>query len=354
MKNIVLKAPYKIITDFLREKIYKDYAPGDMVPSENELANMFKVSRLTARKAIDKLVSDGLLVRVQGIGTFVSDLAKFNKNSVKSVGVFIMNRFDDRGLSITGGIVKTLERFYINPIIVDIAQNEEKYISHKLKALINQEISGLIAAPSQVLLNIPIFRKLLSEKFPIVFVDRTIEDIDVPTVESDNYLGGLLLGKHFRKVHNIKKALFITQEGFELTSVKDRYEGFKKGLSGEVDIFIAEKVEKIRKIIPDIKKKIYEGIFFCHDPLAIGGLFILWESGIRPPKDIKVVSFDNRDIAKFALPKLTTVKQNFEAIGEEAALFMVKILKGEDVPKRSRIPVELIIRNSCGCSEGGS
>lgn len=350
MKNIIPKAPYKVITDFLREKIYKEYGPGDKIPSENELANMFRVSKLTARKAIDKLVSEGLLVRVQGIGTFVSDLAKFNKNSVKSVGVLIINRFDDRGLSITGGIVKTLERFYITPIVVDVAQNEGRYISHKLKALINQEISGLIVSPTQTLLEVPIFKKLLNENFPIVFVDRTIEGVDIPTVESDNYLGGVLLGRHFRKVHNVKKALFVTQEGFELTSVRDRYIGFKEGLCNDVDIFIADKLEKIREILPDIKKKIYDGIFFCHDPLAIGGLFILWEAGIRPPKDIKIVSFDDRDVTKFALPKLTTVKQNFEAIGEEAALFMVKILKGEEVPKRSKIPVELVIRNSCGCS----
>ncbi|MCX7846010.1 MAG: substrate-binding domain-containing protein [Dictyoglomaceae bacterium] len=351
MKDIIPKAPYKVITDFLRERIYREYGPGDKIPSENELANMFKVSKLTARKAIDKLVGEGLLVRVQGIGTFVSDLARFNKNSVKAVGVLIMNRFDDRGLSIVGGIVKTLERFYINPIVVDIAQNEERYISHKLKALVNQEISGLIVSPTQTLLEVPIFKKLLSENFPIVFVDRTIEDVDIPTVESDNYLGGVLLGKHFRKNHNVKRALFITQEGFELTSVKDRYEGFKEGLCSDVDIFISEKVETIREIIPQIKKGDYDGIFFCHDPLAIGGLFILWEAGIRLPEDIKVVSFDNRDIAKYALPKLTTVKQNFEAIGEESALFMVKILKGEEVPKRSKIPVELVVRNSCGCEE---
>jgi len=315
---------------------------------------MFGVSKLTARKAIDKLVSEGLLVRVQGIGTFVSDFIKLNKNSIKSVGVIIMNRFDDRGLSISGGIVKTLERFYINPIIVDINQNEVKYISHKLKVLINQGVSGLIISPTQILLEVPIFQNLINENFPIVFVDRTIEDICIPTVESDNYLGGVLLGKHLRKVHNVKKAIFITQEGFELTSVKERYLGFKEGLCNDVDIFIADKLEKIKDILPDIKRKLYDGIFFCHDPLAIGGLFFLWESGIKPPQDIKVVSFDNRDIAKFALPKLTTVKQNFEAIGEEAALFMTKILRGEKVPNRIKIPVELVIRNSCGCEEYNS
>jgi len=54
------------------------------------------------------------------------------------------------------------------------------------------------------------------------------------------------------------------------------------------------------------------------------------------------------------LPKLTTVKQNFEAIGEEAALFMTKILRGEKVPNRIKIPVELVIRNSCGCEEYNS
>lgn len=47
--------------------------PGDRVQSENQLADTFQVSRMTARRALTELVNEGVLVRTQGLGTFVSD-----------------------------------------------------------------------------------------------------------------------------------------------------------------------------------------------------------------------------------------------------------------------------------------
>src|SRR5437016_6178585 len=52
--------------------------PDDALPSERDLAADFAVPRITVRKALDGLVADGLLVRRQGSGNFVS--ARVDKN----------------------------------------------------------------------------------------------------------------------------------------------------------------------------------------------------------------------------------------------------------------------------------
>jgi GntR family transcriptional regulator len=49
-----------------------EWKPGELIPSEMELAARFKVSQGTVRKAIDELAAENLVVRRQGKGTFVS------------------------------------------------------------------------------------------------------------------------------------------------------------------------------------------------------------------------------------------------------------------------------------------
>jgi len=53
-----------------------EWKPGQMIPSEAELASRFGVSQGTVRKAIDELATDNLLLRRQGRGTFVASHAE--------------------------------------------------------------------------------------------------------------------------------------------------------------------------------------------------------------------------------------------------------------------------------------
>lgn len=63
-----------------------DYGPGAQVPSELEIASEYGISRMTARKALDNLVSKGILYRRKGKGTYVAD-------SVVSYGLSTMLSF---------------------------------------------------------------------------------------------------------------------------------------------------------------------------------------------------------------------------------------------------------------------
>lgn len=59
----------------------EEVGPDGMIPSERELMNMFEVSRITAKKAIDDLVKEGYVYRIQGKGTFVKN-EKLNQDLV--------------------------------------------------------------------------------------------------------------------------------------------------------------------------------------------------------------------------------------------------------------------------------
>ena len=63
---------YHQIFSLLRDKIYDgQYPGGSFIPSEQELSAQFNVSRITAKRALDDLAADGLVVREQGRGTRV-------------------------------------------------------------------------------------------------------------------------------------------------------------------------------------------------------------------------------------------------------------------------------------------
>jgi GntR family transcriptional regulator, N-acetylglucosamine utilization regulator len=64
---------YRRLQDALRRAIESSViGPQDALPPERDLATDFAVSRITVRKALDGLVAEGLLLRKQGAGTFVS------------------------------------------------------------------------------------------------------------------------------------------------------------------------------------------------------------------------------------------------------------------------------------------
>ncbi len=72
-KKFGVQPRFQVIKDFLRQAIGdRTYPPDAQIPTENALAEKFGVSRMTANRAVKELVAEGLLVRHQGLGTFVS------------------------------------------------------------------------------------------------------------------------------------------------------------------------------------------------------------------------------------------------------------------------------------------
>lgn len=65
---------YVRIRELLRRSLRAgEFQIGDRIPSETELAETYVVSRMTARRAVNELAEEGLLVRQSGLGTFVCD-----------------------------------------------------------------------------------------------------------------------------------------------------------------------------------------------------------------------------------------------------------------------------------------
>src|SRR5690606_14385040 len=86
-------------------------------------------------------------------------------------------------------------------------------------------------------------------------------------------------------------------------------------------------------------------VFSANDQMALGVLRALAESGRRVPDDVAVVGFDDiADAAQF-LPPLTTVRQDFDVLGEQAVRSLVALIDGER-PADQCISPRLVVRGS--------
>ena len=73
--------------EMIREKLETGtWAPGSLIPSENELSHTNGVSRMTARNVVTRLVQEGLLFRIPGKGTFVTE-QKIEAKSLSYEGI---------------------------------------------------------------------------------------------------------------------------------------------------------------------------------------------------------------------------------------------------------------------------
>ena len=87
-------------------------------------------------------------------------------------------------------------------------------------------------------------------------------------------------------------------------------------------------------------------IFAANDQMALGLIHGLAERGINVPGDISIVGFDDLPEAKHFLPPLTTVRQDFGALGERSVEVLLAALEGRQLDRRSIIAPRLIIRGS--------
>jgi GntR family transcriptional regulator len=100
---------YLQLREVVRGKIEDgEYPPGTAIPSENELAETYGINRLTVRSAIDALVSEGLLRRVQGKGVYV--LGSKMERDLETLGGFTQTMLNKHAKPSTKILVKARRR----------------------------------------------------------------------------------------------------------------------------------------------------------------------------------------------------------------------------------------------------
>ena len=90
----------------------------------------------------------------------------------------------------------------------------------------------------------------------------------------------------------------------------------------------------------------FTAVFAANDQMALGMIHAFHERGIRVPEDVSVVGFDDVPDARHFLPPLTTVRQDFHALGTLSVSTLLAELEGDEVRRRTLMEPELIVRAS--------
>ncbi|OCT14839.1 LacI family transcriptional regulator [Paenibacillus pectinilyticus] len=100
--------------------------------------------------------------------------------------------------------------------------------------------------------------------------------------------------------------------------------------------------EQIARDVPDV-----DGIIYCNDMTAMGGLKALTRLGYHVPRDISIIGYDNIKISQFIEPELTTVAQPIAEMGEAACNLLINIIN--EVPLKEQkifLYAELVVRGT--------
>lgn len=194
---------------------------------------------------------------------------------------------------------------------------------------------------------------LRQRKIPFVMVGRAADN-DVHSIDADNVRGAYLATSHLYRIGYRRIAIIAPQLN---TAVgQDRLSGYQnalheRGLTAEDSLIVegdftfdggARAMQQLLSLKPD-------AVFAATDLMALGAIHAIQEAGLRVPDDIAVVGFDDFPIARTATPPLTTIRQPVELSGELAVRTLNDCIQTEDMPpQRTVLPVELIIRGSCG------
>jgi len=207
---------------------------GDQLPSEKDLCETFQVSRITSKKALEMLAANNYISRRRGKGSFVMETPasmelRKRGSSFRTIALLLSGFDDFFGKRLVCGVQAACEALGYH-LILKITHESPDVEEKALRALDNENVSGILMIPVQgEHYNAEILRQILKKR-PMVFVDRKMLGLPVPSVSTDNLavseaaIRGLLERGH-------RNIAFYSGPTASASSLKDRQHGFTRAFA---------------------------------------------------------------------------------------------------------------------------
>jgi LacI family transcriptional regulator len=225
-------------------------------------------------------------------------------------------------------------------------------LSGKVDGLLIGE--GILAAPAVA---------ELAKRLPLVVVAGDPGQKGADVVAADNRAGARALAEHLVVDHGKRRLFHIdgpvtapdaTQRRLALREVLAEHPSAVLVGSSSGRFSVASGRRAAEQLLAE-GGELPDALVCANDQMAIGALRALAAAGVRVPRDVAVVGFDDIFPSSLCEPPLTTVHQPIRMLGERACdRLITRIAEPSLRPKLELLPTELVLRSSCGCPPGPS
>jgi DNA-binding LacI/PurR family transcriptional regulator len=350
-------ALYKQIQSHIREQIVSGkLRPADRIPSEQELMDEFKVSKITVKNALAELADQGLIVRIQGKGTFVSgDLPLAGAATIAEASAA-------RAVPVIGLIIPTMKTNVIRKLvdytelylkeagyrmILSITRESATEESNAISDLVGAGVQGLIVFPTEDEKYNESLLRLSLDKFPFVFIDRYLRNIESYTITSDNFGGAYdavsyLLSKGHRNIallspENTNTAIQDRTTGFENAYI-DREISIDKNLWCHIPLGILRSDRALDYITEflELHPSVTAAFTLTEE---IAQLTLRSLQRVRRESEVELISFDDPGI-----PNVSYVQQDEREMARRAVSLLCDQIASAYAPQNAVVPVKLVFR----------
>jgi LacI family transcriptional regulator len=245
-------------------------------------------------------------------------------------------------------------------LLVGNAMHDDERQARHLTTFIEQQVLGIVFIGStygdEAFLP-STTRALRGSRIPLVFLDRSTSEFGATAIVVDNRGGARAATSHLLEHGHSAIANFAGSSG--LSAVRERTDGWTDALRAKgIDPRAQQQYESAfdRYEAFEVARAMFasenrpKAIFSHSDEQSIGILYAAAQAGLRVPEDLAIVSFDGIKEAGIVSPGLTTVQQPIARAGALAVDQLLNASRGiVPVEPDEPLPVELIVRHSCGC-----
>jgi DNA-binding LacI/PurR family transcriptional regulator len=349
----VLHIQWKKIADAIRASIESgELHPGDTLPSENDLAAQWKVSRMTVHRAMQELQRGGLVIRRRRLGTVVASPPTQRSGLV---ALLFHNQRDLLEIEYLYGVRSALFDEY-HLVFCDLKGDplrEAEYLRRMQK-----EADGILWIPTCDPQNTPLLRRIVEAGTPVVCLDRVPEGVSVDGVETDNYHSTLYALRHLlQRGHRI--IAHFTQEEMGILATRARYEAYLQAMAEagvrdpspwvrQYPIALAGRAERLTHLLHDSLFTMLRqpepptAVFCVNDYFMVALLEACEQLKVAVPEELEILSFNDSFplMPRYASCIHRIVQQAYK-VGQTAAERLHRRIQGEVMPAEViRIPAQ--------------